>query len=54
MYILHLLSQPLLAFLTSENDVTCAVTLRYLSQIWYVMVRYNVRKELFPRLKGVT
>ena len=41
------------AFLTSENDVICTVTLRHLSELRRVMVRCNVRKELFPRLKGI-
>ena len=48
-------------FLTSENSVICTVTLRHLSQFWRVMGvitlarhgRYNVRKELFLRLKGI-
>ena len=48
---LHLLNWPFWAFLTSENDVICIVTLRHLSQFLRVMVRYNVRKELFPLLK---
>ena len=42
-----------LAFLTSENDINCIVTLRHLSPFRHVMVRYNVRKELFPRLKRI-
>ena len=40
------------AFLTSENDVVCTLTLRHLSKFWRVWMRYHVRKELFPRLKG--
>ena len=47
------LNWPFLAFLTSENDVNCTVTLRHLSRFWLVMVRVNVRKELFPSLKGI-
>ena len=50
------------AFLVSENDVICTVTLlsasyfnfTSFSLFWLVMVRYNVRnvrKELFPCLK---
>ena len=39
--------------MASENDVISTVTLRHLYQFWRVMVRNNVRKELFPRLKGV-
>ena len=37
----------------SENDVICIVILHHLSQIWLVKVHYNVRKELFPHLKGI-
>ena len=37
----------------SENDVICIVPLHHLSQFRRVKVRYNVRKELFPRLEGI-
>ena len=30
----------------SDIDIICTVTLRHLSQLWRVVVRYNVRKEL--------
>ena len=52
-YILHSLNWPFLAFLTSENDVICTVTLYHLSQFWRIMVHYNIRKELFPHLKAI-
>ena len=52
-YYINLLNWPFLAFLTSENDVICTVMLQHLSQFGCVMVRYNVQKELFPRLKGI-
>ena len=41
------------AFLTSENDVTCTVTLRRLTLFWRIIVRYNIQKELFSRVKGI-
>ena len=37
-YILHLLNWLVLAFLTSENDVICTVTLHRLFQFWCIMV----------------
>ena len=36
-----------------ENDVICTVRLRHLSQLWHVMMRYHVGKELFPHLKEI-
>ena len=41
-HVLHLFDWPLLAFLTSENDVICTVALHHLSQIWLVIVHYNI------------
>ena len=46
-YILHLLNWPFLAFLTSENDIIYSVTLCHSSQLWHIMVHYNVQRNYF-------
>ena len=52
-YILSLLKCLFWAFLMSEKDLICTVTLCHLSQFWRAMVHYNVLKELFPPMKGI-
>ena len=53
LYITFIKLAVFMAFLTSENDIICTVTLHRLPQIWRVIVRYKVQKELCPFLNGM-
>ena len=51
LYIIFIFFFFFFAFLTSENDVICTVTLRHLCQLWCVLVGYELslsESNIFP------